>query len=458
MARAQVLILNSRGHQRKKRSFYLLIFLLLAFIVLGFMILRQKSQVSVNSLRLYFYDTAKRELIPIQRDFEISGTQEKAIKTIIEQLSQPPEDKNLVSLIPSYTKVKSVTFHQDVCTVSFNDPSVSDLANTVVRESAAVYSLVNSITEFPGIQKVKIIIEGKSDSFFKRYFSIDQALPRLTGQLMQGMNTLLYFYHYPTDTMVGEFREIPDKASLDQAALDVVNQLIMGPDQKDLSSLLPQGTKVLGCKVENGICTIDFSKEVRRFSFGATEELALVNLLTLSLTELKGIERLSFRVEGKEVYTLGGHISVEKPIQRWYGSISSPAKIYFMRKVQQSTGFTPLDRKLPNKQPEIIIQSLIEGSTAQEKENGITSDLPSGIKLIKAQANEQNELIVDLEVELSKFLNAQQEQNFIRQVVLSITENTSIQEIWFYFDGKKLEALPFGTDISRVFTRRDSFR
>lgn len=80
MARAQVLILNSRGHQRKKRSFFLLIFLLLAFIVLGFMILRQKSQVSVNSLRLYFYDTAKRELIPIQRDFEISGTQEKPSK------------------------------------------------------------------------------------------------------------------------------------------------------------------------------------------------------------------------------------------------------------------------------------------------------------------------------------------------------------------------------------------
>jgi germination protein M len=458
MARAQVLILNSRGHQRKKRTFFFWIFLVLILGALGFFFLNQQSQVSVNSLRLYFYDTAKHELIPIQRDFEISGTQEKAIKTIIEQLSQPPEDKNLISLIPSYTKVKSVTFHQDVCTISFNDASVSDLANTVVRESAAVYSLVNSITEFPGIQKVKIIIEGKSDPFFKRYFSIEQALPRLTGQLMQGMNTLLYFYHYPTDTMVGEFREIPDKASLDQAALDVVNQLIIGPDQKELSSLLPQGTKVLGCKVENGICTIDFSKEVRRFSYGATEELALINLLTLSLTELKGIERVSFQVEGKEVYTLGGHISVDKPIQRWYGSISSPAKIYFMRKVQQSTGFTPLDRKLPNNQPEIIIQSLIDGTTAQEKENGVSSDLPSGIKLIKAYPNEQNELIIDLEVELSKFLNAQQEQNFIRQVVLSITENTSIQEIWFYIDGKKLEALPFGTDISRVFSRRDSFR
>jgi germination protein M len=382
----------------------------------------------------------------------------KAIKTIIEQLSQPPDDKNLVSLIPSYTKVNSVTFHQDTCTVSFSDASVSDLANTVVRESAAVYSLVNSITEFPGIQKVKITIEGKSDPFFHRYFSIDQALPRLTGQLMQGINTLLYFYHYPTDTMVGEFREIPDKSSLEQAALDVVSQLIIGPDQKELNSLLPQGTKILGCKVENGICILDFSKEVRRFSFGATEELALVNLLALSLTELKGIERISFRVEGREVYTLGGHISVDKPIQRWYGSPQTPSKVYFMRKVQQSTGFTPLDRTLPSNQPEVIIQALIDGTTAQEKENGVSSDLPSGIKLIKAYPNDKNELIIDLEVELSKFLNAQQEQNFIRQMVLSVTENTTIQQIWFYFDGKKLEALPFGTDISKVFTRRDSFR
>ena len=129
-----------------------------------------------------------------------------------------------------------------------------------------------------------------------------------------------------------------------------------------------------------------------------------------------------------------------------------------MRKVQQSTGFTPLDRKLPSNQPEVIIQALIDGTTAQEKENGVSSDLPTGIKLIKAYPNEKNELILDLEVELSKFLNIQQEQNFIRQVVLSITENTSIQQIWFYFEGKKLESLPFGTDISRVYTRRDSFK
>ena len=458
MAKPHVLILNSRDHQRKKYSVFWLVIILMVIAFLSFVFFRRQQQISIQSLRLYYFDAQQQELIPVQRKLELSGTPEKAIKTMIEQLALPPEDKDLISLVPAFTKVKSVSFQNNLCTVTFQDPSVSELADSVVRESAAVYSLVNSITEFPGVDRVQLIIEGKNDVFFRRYFSIEQPLTRLTGQLMKGINTLLYFYHYPTESFTCEFREIPDKGDLSQASMDVVRQLILGPDQKELSSLIPQGTQVISSKVENGICFLNFSKEVRRFSLGANEELALINLITLSLTELQGIERVRYLIEGKEVYTLGGHIAVEKAIHRWYGTFTPTTRLYFLRKFQQSTTFVPIERKIESQQAEKIVEAMLQGTTAQEKETGITTDIPSGINIIACYPNESNELIVDLDVELSKFLNAQQEQNFIRQMVLSVTENTSIKHIRFYFDGKKLESLPFGTDISKAFSRKDSFR
>ncbi len=459
MGKSRVLILNAREHQKKKRSVLWIILVMLLLSAGAYFLLReQQQQASIQNIRLFYYDFINQELVPVQREFQVSGTREKAIKTIVEQLAIPPNDAKLISLIPAYTKVKAIDFSQNTCIITFQDPSVSELADSVVKESAAVYSLINTICEFPEIQKVKIIIEGKTDGFFNRYYSIEEPLMRLSGQLMRGMNTLLYFYHYPSDSIIGEFREIPERDNLDKASLHVVNQLLLGTNQREMNSLLPQGTKVLNAKVENGICTVNFSKEVRRFSLGASEELALINILTLSLTELNGIERIHILIEGKEVYTIGGHVSIEKPLNRWHGTESSSIKLYYLKKFQHISGFVPIDRNLNSKQPEAIVQALIEGTTAQEKEAGFSTDIPSGIKLLACYPNEKNELIVDLEIELSKFLNAQQEQNFIRQIVLSLTENTGFKEIRFYFEGKKLESLPFGTEISRAFSRTDSFR
>ncbi len=455
MRKSRVLVLNSRDYHKKKQSTFLVILLVIFIAIAAFLLLRQQQQVNIQNIRLFFYDSVNQELIPIERNVDISGTQEKAIKTIIEQLSLPPE--NLQSLIPAYTHVQSVSFQRDTCIVTFQDLSVTELIDSVVKESAAVYSLVNSITEFPGIHKVQLNIEGKQDLYFHRYVSIEHPLTRMTGQLLRGVNALLFFYHYPSESIMGELREIPQHDSLDKTAYNVVNQLIIGSPQHDMDSLIPQGTRINQAWVENAICHIDFSKEVRRFSLGASKELALVNLLVLSLTEMQGIERVQFLVEGQTVFTLGGHMAVDKPLQRWYGKSDENARIYFLRKFQHHLSFVPIEREVASMQPEDVIQALIDGTTATEKEQGISSDIPSGIKINACYPNENNELIVDLEVELSKFLNAQQEQNFLRQMVLSITENTRLQHIRFFFDGKKLESLPFGTDTSKVFTRALSF-
>jgi len=448
------IILNTRDYKRKQQSRFFIFLFIAGLVVASSYFFLHNKDVQIHTSKLYFYDASKQELVPISRDISLNGTLEKVIKILIDNLSRVPDKSNLSTFVPAFARVKSIAMNNEICTITFDPTLLTEQIDSVIKESATVYSIVNTLTEIPQIKKVKINIEGKKDPYFKRYISIEEPLVRLTGQLPKGMKTLLYFYQNISETYIAELREIPLSTEPSTEASHIMNQLIIGPTQKDLNSFIPSGTKVLKTKIENGICTIDLSKEIRRFSFGAEEELIMLNLISLSITELPSVERVGFLIEGKEVYSLAGHASVNKPIQRWYGSPEHNCLLYFTRKTEQISLLTPSFRTIPDKpDPTKVITLLLNGPTAKEKENGIITDIPSGTKLNAINPRENNELIVDLNIELNKFSNAQQEENFLRQIILTLYESTSFRKVMIYINGKNMESLPFGTDISKFLSK-----
>lgn len=455
MARYDYVFTTERDRIRRRRSNFLIIFLI---VLLGFTIfyfIYKRRDISIGNTKLYFYDPKKEELIPVDRNIDFRGEFERVIKIIIENLSIPPENSQLKSFIPVFTRIKSVSLSGDLCTITFFPEVVSSEINSVIKEGASVYSIVNSITELPEIRRVKIEIEGNKSGFFKRYIDITKPLSRLSGQLPKGKKTLIYFYNAKNDFYVGEYQEILDVQDINIQAENVLNQIIIGSDFKELVTLVPPGTKLLSVKVESGIAYVNFSKEIRRISLGAEGELDLLNLITLSLTELPNIDRVRFLVEGKETYTIGGHISLNEPIKRWIGlKDENNAIIYYSYKIEQNNLFVPVFRKVKKiNDIEEILNLLFSGVSANERDFGLTSDIPSPIKLISTEREQNNELLINVQVDVNKFLSAVQEENFIRQIVLTITENSSFRSIKIYFNGRNLESLPFGTDVSRSFTR-----
>lgn len=453
--RKNQIILNSRDHRKKQTNRFLTI-LFIGFILAGglYFLLHQRD-VKISGMKFYYFDYQKNELVPVQKNFNASGSQEKAVKLVIEALSTPPEKSELISLIPAYSKIKSVQFQNDLCDIVFDSTILSEQVNTVSKEAAAVYSIVNTLTELPSIQKVKISIEGKKDPFFKRYISISEPLVRLVGPLPRGLNTLLYFYHEGLGSFIGEYREIPATEDQNQLASYIVNQLLLGSSHPKATSYFPGGTKLNKVTIENSVATIDFSKEIRRFSLGAEEELILVNCLALSLTELNTIRRIDFLVEGKEAYTLAGHVKTNQPVSRWYG-LKDPQDtvLYFVTKQESMTYFLAQILQQDQKAtPNEILLLLLKGPSAEDKENGIITDIPSQSKLSNLIPRENNELIVDISMEVNKYSSAQQEASSLKQVFLTLSENTDFNKVMFYFNGKNMESLPFGTDTSQFFSK-----
>ena len=90
------------------------------------------------------------------------------------------------------------------------------------------------------------------------------------------------------------------------------------PTGKNLTNLFPEGTKVKGVTVKNGVAYADFNEAFGAARVAGTEdELLLVNSIVATLTELPDIQKVQILVEGKPIVTLkGGHLDLMDPLER----------------------------------------------------------------------------------------------------------------------------------------------
>jgi len=99
---------------------------------------------------------------------------------------------------------------------------------------------------------------------------------------------------------------------------DLVEELIKGSQSEDDTlNVIPEGTEILAYNfdAENGLATVDFSEHIHS-AVGSMGEILAVYAVVNTLTELPGVTKVQFLVEGEEVESLSGHIYLGEPIER----------------------------------------------------------------------------------------------------------------------------------------------
>ena len=132
--------------------------------------------------------------------------------------------------------------------------------------------------------------------------------------------------NYPVrERLITEERKIKRQPSIPAMAGAIVEEFLKGSlDNQD--SLIPTGVKLLNTYMgRDGILYIDFSDELRRnFQGDAYSEFLLLSGLYESIiSNLAGIEDIKVLVEGKEIESLGGHISIIYPLKNTVTVLSS---------------------------------------------------------------------------------------------------------------------------------------
>ena len=92
-------------------------------------------------------------------------------KVVVEQLIMGPTEKGYYPTIPKDTKVMSVTTKDGVCYVNLDTGFTAqgyDVLGTVT-----IYSIVNSLTDLPGITSVQLLVNGETNITYKDNISLE---------------------------------------------------------------------------------------------------------------------------------------------------------------------------------------------------------------------------------------------------------------------------------------------
>ncbi|NPV52291.1 MAG: GerMN domain-containing protein [Firmicutes bacterium] len=125
-----------------------------------------------------FYLGTERRKIGVGAAGEAADLPRRALEELIRG---PSPGSNLERLLPAETRVLGVSIKDRTAYVNFSRDIQTRFPGGSRTEELMVYSIVNTLTQFPGITSVQILIEGKKVETIGGHIGIMQPLTRDEG-------------------------------------------------------------------------------------------------------------------------------------------------------------------------------------------------------------------------------------------------------------------------------------
>lgn len=136
----------------------------------------QINSIQNTSLTLYFSNEAGDGLIKETRSDVYYSSNMSMDKLVMEQLLEGTKVPGEKSAIPEGTRLINVSVVDGVCYVSLDETFRNQ--DYKVNEAVVIYSIVDSLTELPTINKVQISINGDTSGVYRDNFSLSDMYDR----------------------------------------------------------------------------------------------------------------------------------------------------------------------------------------------------------------------------------------------------------------------------------------
>lgn len=302
-----------------------------------------------------------------------------------------------------------------------------------INKSVADACLARTLLGCSGTERVTILSpDGSSTTLTLKNLVFTD-----TGAQVQDTSVTLYFADAENRYLLPEQRSTEP---LEESEIPryIVNQLITGTKQRGYGNTIPAGTRLLGIKTENGVCTVDFSAEF--LSNGPQthfEERMTVYSVVNSLTELETISSVQITVEG-ELVDRFSYMSLAEPIGRQTEMIgpvkSASGEIRACLCVCDAERLLPISMILPapenGNEAEAVLQALIDFAPYNVYQNLIPED--AEIRSIRV---EDGLCRVDLGGEGFKTLTPEQMQIAMRSIAATLSMSAVADTVLLRVDG-----------------------
>lgn len=135
-------------------------------------------------------------------------------------------------------------------------------------------------------------------------------VPKLDGKIV------LYFKGNEAMKLEKEYRNVSMKRIAENMAKTVVEELLKGPTNEELHSLIPVDTKLLNIESQENTVILDLSNEFIEKQEGESNALLAIYSIVNSLTEITEIEQVKFLINGKEMELFKDYFEFDKPFVR----------------------------------------------------------------------------------------------------------------------------------------------
>ncbi len=135
----------------------------------------QINAVQTANIRLYFSNTKGNGLLAADEEVQYI-TNISLEKLVMEHLLEGPKKKGMVSAIPKGTKLVSVSTTNGVCYVNLDEGFLNQ--EYEIQEPIVIYSIVDSLSELPTVNKVQISVNGNTSGVYRDSYALDTVYER----------------------------------------------------------------------------------------------------------------------------------------------------------------------------------------------------------------------------------------------------------------------------------------
>lgn len=227
---------------------------------------------------------------------------EEQATAVVRRLISGPEERNLRSPLPDNIRLLSLTIQDRRVTVDFSG-GFAQLSG--IELTLADYCLTLSLTDLEGISSVAITSQGRAvGQQPKQLFYERDVLLSNMGDVLQTVEVTLYFLN-SQGALEGEQRtlEIYEGQTL---AENLVIALLDGPENRELTQVIPEDFIINSVRVDEGICYVNISAESLA---SLPEDEAAQQLILWSLSDslysIETVNELRFLADGEELAYFG---------------------------------------------------------------------------------------------------------------------------------------------------------
>ena len=219
-------------------------------------------------------------------------------------------------------------------------------------------------------------------------------------------------------------------------------------------SLIPKGCKVLNVSLNEGILTIDFSKEF--YNIDKEMEEKLIETLAYTLTSIDGIDKVKIKVGSQDLLELpNSKKKIPEYLDKSYGinkeyeltSLSDVDSytVYYVLNYNDDVYYTPVTKYINNCNQDKVKVIIDELATSITYQSNLMSYLDSNVKLLDYEIGEDSVKLNFNEMILSDITNNVILEEVMYTIGLSICDELSVDKVIFEVGNKEISTFSLKT-------------